>query len=130
MDKFQNRRLCLVISVILCSLFWISWSLEMGLIGCLETTVRNYHSMLYNISEERRSHMTVWWCRPRFVSTFWFRCHSEVNWMLSTCVNISGTKSFIISADILWTNFNVFNNPSLFLFMHYWCSATPSRWSR
>jgi len=28
----------------------------MGAIGCPETSVWNFHSTLYNISEERRSH--------------------------------------------------------------------------
>jgi hypothetical protein len=34
---------------------WISWFLKMGLIGCPETSVRNYHYTLRNIPEERRS---------------------------------------------------------------------------
>jgi hypothetical protein len=29
---------------------------KMGPIGCLETSVQNYHSALHNIPEERRSH--------------------------------------------------------------------------
>ena len=47
----------LLTSVILCSLFWISWPLKLGLIGCLKMLVWNYHSMLCNISGEHRSHM-------------------------------------------------------------------------
>jgi hypothetical protein len=34
---------------------WISLLLNMGLIGCLETSVWNYHSALHNILKERRS---------------------------------------------------------------------------
>jgi hypothetical protein len=34
---------------------WISWPLKMGPIGCPETSVRNYHSTLRIIPEERRS---------------------------------------------------------------------------
>ena len=26
-----------------------------------------------------------------------------------------------VSTKILWTNFNVFKNPSMFLYMLYWC---------
>ena len=34
---------------------WISWPLNMGPIGCLETSVRKYHYTLSNIPEGRRS---------------------------------------------------------------------------
>jgi len=34
-----------------------SWQLKMGQIGCPETSVRNYHCMLCNIPEQRRSHL-------------------------------------------------------------------------
>jgi hypothetical protein len=34
---------------------WTSWSLKMGRRSCPETSVRNYHSTLCNIPEERRS---------------------------------------------------------------------------
>ena len=45
-------------SFVPCSLFWISWRVKMGSIGCPETSLRNYHSAVPNISEECRSH---WW---------------------------------------------------------------------
>ena len=45
-----------------------SWSLKMGLIGCPETLVRNSHSTVCNIPQERRSHMTILQCKPRFGS--------------------------------------------------------------
>jgi len=32
--------------------------------GFPETSIRNYHSTLCNISEEHRSPMTIWWCGP------------------------------------------------------------------
>jgi len=35
----------------------------------------------------------------------------------------------IIFRVILCTKFNVFNNPSVFLYMYYYCSVTPWRWS-
>ena len=38
--------------------------------------------------------------------------------------------NFIISANILGTNFNVFNSPSMFLYRLYWCSVTPWRRTR
>jgi len=50
--------------------FWISSPLKMGPIGCPKTLVRNCHSTLHNISEEWRSHMTIWQCRPWFGSTW------------------------------------------------------------
>jgi len=28
--------------------------------------VMKCHSMLHNITEERRSHTIIWWCRPWF----------------------------------------------------------------
>jgi hypothetical protein len=34
-----------------------SWLLKMGPIGCPERSVRNYHSTMGNIPEERRSHL-------------------------------------------------------------------------
>jgi hypothetical protein len=33
--------------------------LKMGLISCSKMSVRNYHLTLRNISEERRSHVTI-----------------------------------------------------------------------
>jgi len=50
--------------------FWISWPLKLGSKGCPETSVRNYHPMLQNISEEQRSHMMIGWCRPWFGSVW------------------------------------------------------------
>ena len=35
-----------------------SWPLKMGLIGCPQKSVRNYHSLLHNTPEERSSHLT------------------------------------------------------------------------
>ena len=44
------------------------------------------------------------------------------------CHNSSIFQSIlIILRDILCTKFNVFNNPSVFLYMFYWCSLTPWR---
>jgi hypothetical protein len=34
---------------------WTSWPLRMGPLGCPKTSVKDYHSTLRNISEERRS---------------------------------------------------------------------------
>jgi hypothetical protein len=34
----------------------LSWPLKMGTISCLETSVKDYHTKLRNIPEERRSH--------------------------------------------------------------------------
>jgi hypothetical protein len=36
---------------------WTSWPLKMGLIGCPETSLQNYHPTLRNIPQERRSHL-------------------------------------------------------------------------
>jgi len=58
--KFQKQRLCLLTSVMLCSLFWTSWP-EMGPIVCPKMLIRIYHLMLH-------SHMMIWWCRPWFGS--------------------------------------------------------------
>ena len=55
----KERQLFQLTYVVLCSLCWISWPLQLGLIGCPKTSVWNYHSTLGNISEERRSHM-IW----------------------------------------------------------------------
>jgi len=52
MTKSQKRRLCQLISVTLCSLFWISWPLKMRLIGCPEMLVGNSQSTLCNTSYE------------------------------------------------------------------------------
>jgi len=34
----------------------------MGMIGCPETSVQNYHSTLHSISEDHRSDMMIWRC--------------------------------------------------------------------
>jgi len=68
-DKVLKRKLCQLILVILCSLFWIPSTVMLGPIDCPEMSVQNYHSALCYISEEFRSHM-VWWCRPWFSSTW------------------------------------------------------------
>jgi len=47
----QNRRLCQLTLVMLCSLFLVSLPSKMGLIGCPEMSVRIYHSVLHNIWE-------------------------------------------------------------------------------
>jgi hypothetical protein len=47
----------------LCSLFWISWPLKMGLTRP-RTSVNNHHCTLRNVSERHRSHMMIWQCRP------------------------------------------------------------------
>jgi len=36
----------------------------MGLMVCPEIMVSNFYFMLHCISEECRSHMMIWWCRP------------------------------------------------------------------
>ena len=60
MDKVPKKgKLCQLTSVILCSLFWISWPLKLGLINCPKTLLQNYLCMLCNILEERKSHM-IW----------------------------------------------------------------------
>jgi len=43
----------------------------MELVGSPKTSVRNYHLMLHNTSEEQRFHLTIWWCRPLFGCS-WF----------------------------------------------------------
>jgi len=50
--------------------FCISSTLEMGTIVSSNTLVMNYHSTLHNISEEWRSHMTIWRYRPWFGLTW------------------------------------------------------------
>jgi hypothetical protein len=36
-----------------------SWHLKLGPVGCLETSLHNYHSTLRNIPEERRSYIDI-----------------------------------------------------------------------
>jgi len=67
--KRLKKRLCQLTSVVLCSPFWISSLLQMELIGCLKTVVRNYPSMLCNIPEECRSPLTICQCMLLFGST-------------------------------------------------------------
>jgi hypothetical protein len=62
----KKIRLCQITSVMLCSLFWDSWPLKTGRIGCLEMQLTNYHCMLCNISEECRSYGSIWRRRPWF----------------------------------------------------------------
>jgi hypothetical protein len=53
-----NLQLQFVMPVTLLQLYftsWISWSLQMASIVWRETSVRNYHSTLHSVPEERRS---------------------------------------------------------------------------
>jgi len=59
---------CQLTSVMLCSPFWISSPKNMGLIGCLQISVTDYHSMLH-IPQQCRSHKTIWWYRSWFAFT-------------------------------------------------------------
>jgi hypothetical protein len=59
------------------------WPLKIGPICCPETSVRNHHSMPYNISKERRSHMTIWWLRPWFCSVWSGSWQSGLGWSSS-----------------------------------------------
>lgn len=52
MTKSQKRKLHQLTSVTLCSLFWISWPLKMGLIGFPEMLVGNSQSTLCSISHD------------------------------------------------------------------------------
>jgi len=38
--------------------------MKMGPTGYPVTQVRNYHSTLCNVPEQRRTHMMIWPCRP------------------------------------------------------------------
>jgi hypothetical protein len=68
-QKSQKRKICQLTSVVFCSLFLIYVPLKMGVTACPKTSVRNYHSMLCNIPEERRFHR-MWECRPWFGSAW------------------------------------------------------------
>jgi hypothetical protein len=70
----KKRWLCQVTSIMLCSLFWVSWPLKTGPIGCPEMQVTNYLRVLYNIPEECRSYVSIWRWRPWFG---WAWCGSE-----------------------------------------------------
>ena len=59
-DGQSPRKNCQLTSVMLCSVFWISCPLKTGPTGCPKISVSNYHSMLCDIAQERRSHMTLW----------------------------------------------------------------------
>jgi hypothetical protein len=48
-------KLCRVLPAFFSS--WTSWPLKMGPIHCPETSVKDYHSTLCNIPEERRSYL-------------------------------------------------------------------------
>jgi len=68
-------------TIVPCFIFWISWLLNLGLIGCLKMPVTNYHSMVHNISWGHRSHRIIWWCRPRFG----WACSSSERYNLVQC---------------------------------------------
>jgi len=67
-DGQSPRKNCHLTLVMLCSLFWISCHLKTGPKGCPEMSVSNYHSMLCDTAQERRSHMMVWQCKLWFGS--------------------------------------------------------------
>jgi hypothetical protein len=58
----QKRGVCQLTSLVLCSPFWKSWPLLLGLTGCPKPSVQNYHFTLRNISEKHTPHM-IWQCR-------------------------------------------------------------------
>jgi hypothetical protein len=68
--KSKKRKLYQLAPVLLCSLLWILWLSNMGSIACPETSVRNYHSLPHNISEQRRYDLAmqvlVWLCMVDF----------------------------------------------------------------
>jgi len=80
---------CELTSIVLCSLFWISWPLKLELTQSPTTLVGNYHSVLHNISTKCRSHMTISCCRSWFDSTRSGSEWSRVAWSSSvfhTCI--------------------------------------------
>jgi hypothetical protein len=79
MDQVTERKIVSVNSVMLCSLFWISSPLKLGLIGCPKMSVQNYHSTLCSISEEHRSHM-IWRCRPWFGTAWFGALYANLRW--------------------------------------------------
>jgi hypothetical protein len=54
---------------------WTPWPLKTGTIVCPETSVRNYHTALRNIPDERRSVMNV--CQRNF----------DYCWQLHSCLS-------------------------------------------
>jgi len=53
---------------------WTAFALKMRQIGCPETSVTHYQSVLRNITEERRSHLH---CARRLILNFWLqKCKS------------------------------------------------------
>lgn len=70
MEKVPKKKIVSVyFSLAMFSLLDFS-PLKIGPICCPETSVRNHHSMPYNISKECRSHVTIWWLRPWFGSVW------------------------------------------------------------
>ena len=80
--KRQKKRLFQLTSFAPCSLFWISWHVKMGSIGCSETLVRNYHSTVHSISEECRSH---WWFGDTGIGLLCMVCLRMI-WFRAVCV--------------------------------------------
>jgi hypothetical protein len=74
-----HQKLFQLTSIMLRSVFWISWPLKIWLIGCPTMSVRNYHSMLCSIPQDCRFHMAIWQCRH------WFDCV----WSGSKCFGLS-----------------------------------------
>ena len=66
-----HPKLCQLTSVMLCSLFWISWCWKMGTIGYPQMSVPNYHTTLHN---DLAVQALVW------IRTVWLRVISYAVW--------------------------------------------------
>jgi len=100
---------CQLNSLVYGSVFWISWSLKLGLIGFPEMSVQNYHSTLPNISLEHRPHV-IWWCRPWFGSTWSASEPSGFGavWYSASYMNLIGPDMF--KPQISGKNLSLYSN--------------------
>jgi hypothetical protein len=104
-------------------LSWISWPLKMGQTGFSETLTKIYHSMLCNISEEPRSHLTVWQCRPWFYSMWSNSEWASLVWFISVPhMPIEGNLTYLSN------KFKVKTSTGVWAYMVHW--QDNSTWCR
>jgi len=95
---------------------WISRPLKMGLMGCPEMLLRNYHSRLHNIPEEHKSYhhhviiVVFFVCLENTIKYVFFTLFVFYNLMLTVCNNSNpfSTLSVFIKVSLCSDQCHVF----------------------
>ena len=126
-----KRRLGQVTSVVLSFLFWISWPLKMVPIGSPKMLVRNYLSMLHNIShDDLAMQALVWFCMVWFRVSWFGTIQIEAVQFDASYANL--TWPHVFKCQILGKNlvlhssqYGIYELQAEFRWGNYVCSSAP-----